>query len=144
MQLNQIRNRSGQSGFTLIELLIVIAIIGILAAIAVPSYQSYTARARFTEVLNATAPFKMGIEACLQSNAIGACDNGTNGVPANNASGYGMVASVTVHDTTNAVTATAVSTSGLNGQTVTLTPTGGNGAAVTWATTGSCQAAGMC
>src|SRR5579863_1000247 len=72
-----------QRGFTLIELMIVVAIIGILAAIAVPSYQNYTNRAKFSEVVQATAPFKLAVEVCAhQTGAMTACGNGTNGVPA--------------------------------------------------------------
>jgi type IV pilus assembly protein PilA len=55
------------SGFTLIELMIVIAIIGILAVIAIPSYHSYTQRAKFSEIVHATGPYKLAIETCVQA-----------------------------------------------------------------------------
>ncbi|QQM75892.1 prepilin-type N-terminal cleavage/methylation domain-containing protein [Aeromonas caviae] len=55
-----------QSGFTLIELMIVVAIVAILAAIALPAYQSYTKRAKFSEVIAATGPAKTAYEVCIQ------------------------------------------------------------------------------
>jgi type IV pilus assembly protein PilA len=61
-------NKATQKGFTLIELMIVVAIIGILAAIALPAYQGYTDKAKFTEVINATAGVKAGVEVCGQVN----------------------------------------------------------------------------
>lgn len=129
-----------QQGFTLIELMIVIAIVGILAAIAIPNYQSYTQKAKFSEVVSATAPFKMAVESCFaEGNALTVCDNGTGGVPAAPAAS-GAVTSVATAD--GVITATG--TAGVGGYTYILTPTAGAGTALTWAASGTCVAAAVC
>ncbi|MDX7813943.1 prepilin-type N-terminal cleavage/methylation domain-containing protein [Aeromonas caviae] len=72
-----------QSGFTLIELMIVVAIVAILAAIALPAYQTYTKKAKFSEVIAATGPVKTAVELCVQSGtAITSCAAGSNSIPA--------------------------------------------------------------
>jgi type IV pilus assembly protein PilA len=94
------KKHSHATGFSLIELLIVIAIAGILIAILVPSYQTYTRRAHYSEVVQAAAPYKIGVEQCYQMmGALDSCTADQNGVPANITQGSGLVSSITVNDT---------------------------------------------
>ncbi len=132
-----------QKGFTLIELMIVVAIIGILAAIAIPAYQNYTKKAKFTEVVLAAAPYKIGVEECFQSgNVLTTCDAGSNGVPSA-VTAYGVVASLTVTDGVITATATDGGNPDLDARTYILTPTSASGGTtLTWAASGTAVTAG--
>jgi type IV pilus assembly protein PilA len=134
--------RKIQQGFTLIELMIVVAIIGILAAVAIPNYQTYTKKARFTEVIQAATPFKSAVEIAAQGGnlaSIGDADASTNGIPSN-AGASGVVQSVSV---TNGVI-TAVGNAAVDSKTFILVPSGIT-APIQWSkTTGTRVAAGIC
>jgi type IV pilus assembly protein PilA len=124
-------------GFSLIELMIVVAIIGILAVIAIPSYQNYTERARFAEVVAATTPFKTAISLALQQGATSnELYNGAYGIPSSPAATKNL-ASIIVEN--GIITATA--TEKINGNTFILKP---NSDGSSWVIDGTCVKSGLC
>ena len=123
MDMTQMNNVKKQSGFTLIELMIVVAIIGILAAIALPAYQSYTEKARFSEVVNSSSAAKTAVEICVQMGTpILDCTGGNNGVPADVIVSATVVGVVTA--ASGVITATKATDSNITGAgTYMITPT---------------------
>lgn len=124
-----------QQGFTLIELMITIAIVGILSAIAIPSYQQYTRRAYYAEIVTATSPYRVAVGECVQRlNTLTGCNAGSNRIPA----ALGVTGAITSLTVTNGViTVTPVAQNGIvAGDTYILTPTLTGSGNITWASSG--------
>ena len=126
-----------QKGFSLMELLIVVAIISILASIAIPSYKAYTEKARFSEVILATTPFKTAVALALhEGEPLSQLNAGENGIPEDPEPTRNL-ASLTVNN--GIITATATTAAG--GYSYVLTP---DEVGSHWQVAGSCLAAGYC
>ncbi len=141
-----------QSGFTLIELMIVVAIVAILAAVALPAYQSYTQRAKFSEVIAATGPAKTAVEVCVQgfsgvSTALGTtCAAAATAAMSGAIATGGVVSSVAASSSSNtAITITGTGNGDVGGSTYVLEANNLTiGGAVRWNVSGSCKTDGKC
>lgn len=128
---------SKANGFSLFELMIVVTIVSILATIAIPSYQHYTQRARFAEVISITQIYKVAVALAIQQGVpLSELGNGKHGIP-ESPKNIKNIKSILVE---NGII-TATSTQMTNEATYLLKP---NNEGNTWTVSGSCLKQGLC
>lgn len=124
-------------GFSLIELMIVVTIIGILTAVAIPSYKNYTQRARFTEIIAATEPFKTAVALAIQEGAaLNDITHNSYGIPPEPAATKNLASLKVINGVI-----TAISTTLVDNATLVLTP---NVDGTQWTISGTCLDLGLC
>mgnify|MGYP000663403718 CR=1 FL=1 len=129
-------------GFSLMELLIALVIVGILSAIAIPTYNNYTKRAYFSEIVLAAHPYKVSVMECFVTTGdLSKCNGGKNGIPKNITKGSDAINTIT---TENAIiTITPSDQNGITEKdTYILTPTARNGR-LKWTSSGGAVSDGL-
>ncbi len=141
------RQPTKESGITLLELMIVTAIIGVLATLMLPSYQSYLKKARFTEVIIATASHRIAVETAVQVQLISdlkSINAGQLGIPPDINFGRGHLASLITKDGK----IIAKGSEAVDSLTYIISPKLDSAGLISipleWQVSGSCQSMGLC
>lgn len=117
--------------------MVVVAIISLLCLMALPTYRTYTERARFTEVITVAHTYETAVALTLQTgNESSTLESGQNGIPPQPPPTQNL-ASLSVH---NGII-TATSTKAAGNATLILSP---NDEGTHFNISGSCLSLGFC